>query len=82
MQIDWNIITKMNALADDFRDEAERQRIEAERLRDNNDLKGYFASMRKYGEYTKRQIEVLIMEIDVSERTYDLVLNRRNGIEE
>lgn len=82
MIIDWEIISKMNALADDFRDEAERQRIEANRLCDNDDLKGYYAAMRRYGELTKRQIDVLMMEIDVSERTYDLVQNRMNGIEE
>lgn len=82
MQIDWSIITKMNALSDDFRDEAERQRTEANRLRDNEDFKGYFAAMRKYGEHTKRQIEVLMMEIDISEKTYDLVVSRLNGTED
>lgn len=82
MQIDWDIIEKMNALSDDFRAEAERQRIEASILSENKDFKGYFAAMRKYGELTKRQIDVLMMEIDISEKTYDLVVNRMNGIEE
>jgi hypothetical protein len=79
MHPDKDIISKMNALAADFKAEAEKQSIEAGILLDSGDYRGYFASMRKYGELTKRQVDVRMMEIDVVEREYNEYLKLHNN---
>jgi len=74
---DKEIVRKLNALADDFRDEAEQYLIEANRARDNDDLKDYFILLRKYGDNTKQQIEVLMEQLRITESAYDEMIRER-----